>query len=134
MPLTVNTLQKTLHALTSGTYFGLATDEPRAGAFNEPMASYGYARKSISDAGGMSITTDTSSATATNSKKFYFNEAEGGDWGLITHLFIADSGTRGSGNLLYYGELTQATTISENCMPKFAEKAISITLTSSDLS
>ena len=51
-----------------------------------------------------------------------------------THLFIADSGTRGSGNLLYYGELTQATTISENCMPKFAEKAISITLTSSDLS
>lgn len=133
MPLTVSTLQKTLTTLTSSTYFGLSTAEPKAGAFNEPLASYGYARKSMSEAGGMTVTTNTTSATATNAKKFYFNEAEGGDWGIITHLFIADSATRGAGNLLYYGELTQATTISENCMPKFAAGAVSITLTSSDL-
>ena len=133
MPLTVSTLQKTLQTLTTNTFFGLSTAQPAAGAYNEPLAAYGYARKSITDAGGVTITTAASSATVVNKEKFYFNEAEGGDWGVITHLFIADSGTRGAGNLLYYGQLSSATTISENCMPKFAKNAISITLTSSDL-
>ena len=133
MPLTVSTLQKTLQTLTTSTYFGLSTAMPQAGTYNEPLAAYGYARKSMQDAGGVTITTAESSATVTNKEKFYFNEAEGGDWGVITHLFISDSAARGAGNLLYYGALSSATTISENCMPKFAKNAISITLTSSDL-
>jgi hypothetical protein len=62
-----------------------------------------YARKSVTfaSASGGSSATD---ATVT------FDTA-GADWGTITHIAIMDGGTRGSGNVLFWGAVTTSKTI-----------------------
>ena len=76
---------------------GTLTDEtPTAG-------STAYARKAITF-GAASAGTSTSNATVT------FDTATA-SWGTITHVAIMDGGTRGAGNVLFWGAVTTSKTI-----------------------
>jgi 2-keto-4-pentenoate hydratase len=62
-----------------------------------------YARQTITF-GAASTGTSTSNATVTF-------PAAGASWGTITHVAIMDGGTRGAGNVLFYGAVTTSKTI-----------------------
>lgn len=62
-----------------------------------------------------------------NKEIIEFNDPSG-DWGLLTHFVILDSGTYGIGNMLVYGPLDPAIEIVFGSIPRFSVGAMSIML------
>lgn len=65
--------------------------------------------------------------STTNSADVTFTAATG-SWGTVTCVAIMDSGTHGAGNVLIYGELTTAKTITTGDVFKIPSGEITITL------
>lgn len=68
--------------------------------------STAYARQPVtfSAATGTNPTSSATAATVT------FDPATA-SWGTVTHIAVMDGGTRGSGNVLFYGQVTTSKTI-----------------------
>lgn len=87
----------------------------------------------VADSGSYSRTAVTFNAatsgagTATNSADVTFTAASG-SWGTVTCVAIMDGGTHGAGNVLIYGELTTAKTITSGDVFKIPSGEITITL------
>lgn len=56
-----------------------------------------------------------------------FPEASG-DWGTITHFALFDSANYGTGNMLFYGELSSPTEIVQGCRARFETVELSVYL------
>jgi hypothetical protein len=97
-----STLYLALFVNTSGS----AATNLEAGTLTDEVPTSGstaYARKAITF-GAASAGTSTSSATVT------FDTATA-SWGTITHVAVMDGGTRGAGNVLFWGAVTTSKTI-----------------------
>jgi hypothetical protein len=70
----------------------------------------------------------TPEGTATNDGDVEFAPASGGSWGTVTCAAIMDSATHGAGNVLVYGELGVAKTITDSDVFKIPDEEITITL------
>lgn len=112
---------------------GLSTTEPQEDGtgITEPAGADGYARVEVDN------DTDTWQDAATAAEGAYegkgvkknaidieFPEATG-DWGTVTHFFIADEDT---GNIMGYGELYIAKQIDTGDVARFREGELVITL------
>lgn len=92
--------QQALNLLGNG-YICLFTTAPtQAGGFSGEVSGNGYARKPV---GGLTIT----NGVAKNTNAITFDEPTGA-WGTANYFGIASAATEG--NLLYYGELKDAST------------------------
>lgn len=92
--------QQALNLLGNG-YICLFTTAPtQAGGFSGEVSGNGYARKPV---GGLTIT----NGVAKNTNAITFDEPTG-SWGTANYFGIASEAT--GGNLLYYGELKDAST------------------------
>lgn len=92
--------QQALNLLGNG-YICLFTTAPtQAGGFSGEVSGNGYARKPV---GGLT----TTNGVAKNTNAITFDEPTG-DWGTANYFGIASEAT--GGNLLYYGELKDAST------------------------
>lgn len=101
-------------------YLGLHIGDPTdtgAGGTGE-VAGNGYARQSVS----FGAASSGSASGPTVAKEF---TASGGDWGTITHFALYDAST--SGNMLYYGALTEDKLIEDGDTLRFAVNSITIT-------
>lgn len=117
-------------------FLGFTTASPGgAGSMtNEPTATGGYARKALSTAG----TTICAAATAlviTNGNGAITFDTSTDVWSTtttpLTYWFIATSGTRGSGTVLFFGLLSSSITVNAaNLAPSFAISQLSLTLQS----
>jgi hypothetical protein len=98
-----STLYLALFLNTSGN----AAANLEAGTLTDEVATSGttaYARQTITF-GAAATGQSASNATVT------FPTATNVDWGSITHVAIMDGGTRGAGNVLFWGAVTTAKTI-----------------------
>lgn len=115
----VNWLRGTAFPTAPGVlYVALFTADPTdAGTLaNEVAASVGYARTAVT------LTAPTGAAGATvvsNSADVVFPTATGAGWGTVTHAGLADSGTRGAGNLLASNALSASQAIAAGITPRF---------------
>jgi hypothetical protein len=84
---------------------GNAATNLEAGTLTDEVSatSTGYSRKAVTFAAASSGTSATS-ATVTF-------DAATASWGTITHVAIVDGGTRGAGNVLFWGAVTTSKTI-----------------------
>ena len=117
-------------------YLGLTTASPGgAGSFtNEPTTAGGYARIAI----GATGTTKCAAATALvimNGNGAITMATSTDVWSTtttpLTYWFIATSGTRGAGTMLFFGLLSSSITVNAaNLAPSFATSQLSLTLQS----
>lgn len=115
---------KTSFTMPTATYVVLFTADPtEAGSFtNEVPNSNGYARQQITAANW----TASSGGATSNAAAVTFTAS--GNWtNPVTHMGIADSGTHGAGNLLFWDDIT-STVINNGDSLTFAIGAIDITL------
>jgi hypothetical protein len=87
-------------------YAGLATNVDSSGTITgEPGTSQGYARVAVVND---DITTiwDHSTAKAKTTVGAITWPTASTSWGTLTHFFLSDGSTQGSGNLYCYGTLT----------------------------
>jgi hypothetical protein len=84
---------------------GNAATNLEAGTLTDEVVASGtaYSRQAVTFASASSGTSATN-ATVTFS-------AATADWGTITHVAVMDGGTRGSGNVLFWGAVTTSKTI-----------------------
>ena len=85
---------------------GNAATNLEAGTLTDETATAGstaYARQTIAF-------DSASSGTSANTSTVTFPAATA-SWGTITHVAIMDGGTRGSGNVLFWGAVTSSKTI-----------------------
>lgn len=99
---------QTTPAIPTSYYLGLSSTLPNlsGGNVTEPSASKGYSRVDITanlDA--------PSGGSVKNNTAVYFNEATE-DWGDVPYYVLFDAAS--GGNLLKYGELSRAMTVSAN--------------------
>jgi hypothetical protein len=80
-----------------------------------------YSRKAISFSAA-------SSGTAATSGTVTFDAATA-NWGTITHVAITDSGTRGAGNVLFWGAVVTSKTIETGDTFQVAAGNLTISLT-----
>lgn len=114
-------------------FIGLSTtaiDDDGSG-ITEPDTDDGYERVEIDNDGVDTLWTDAvtdgGETRKTNNEPISFPEATG-DWGEVTHFFIADSQVGGSGEILAYGNLTVPKTIGEADTASFDEGDLLIRL------
>lgn len=90
--------------MPANVYLVLFTADPTvAGAFtNEVASGRGYARQAISGIMDPSV----GGAAAISLSDVLFGPCSSNDWGLINYMGLADSVTRGAGNLLTYKALS----------------------------
>lgn len=96
------TLYLALFVNTSGN----AATNLEAGTLTDEVATAGttaYARKTVTFAAA------SSGSSATNATVTF--DTATASWGTITHVAIVDGGTRGAGNVLFYGAVTTSKTI-----------------------
>lgn len=91
------TLRNVSYSSTPTVYLALYTTDPTVSDTGVEVSGNNYARKAIT------FSAASNKATA-NSGIITFNVATG-SWGTVTHWGIKDALT--SGNLLYFGELTE---------------------------
>jgi hypothetical protein len=108
-------------AIPDPLYIGLSTtrvDATGLASATEPLTASGYARISYAnDTGASGWTTAT---TGSNSNKAAATFAEStADWGTILSVFIADSGTRAAGNILWYYTLSPSVECPDNTILSF---------------
>jgi hypothetical protein len=105
----------------AGLYVGLSTADPgedEAG-LAEP-AGNGYARVSVSAA----TWNAASGGSKTNALEVTFPAASG-NWGTVTHAFVADAET--SGNIIISNALSASKTITSGQTPRFPAASITFT-------
>jgi len=105
-------------------YFGLSTTTilDDGTGITEPVGN-GYARVGITNNTSLFATTTTS--TKTNKIEVAYPSATG-NWGTVTDFFISDSAT--GGNIIIYGTLNVAKTITSGDILSFAANNLTITL------
>jgi hypothetical protein len=117
-----HTLATTAYTAPSTVYLGLFTGSAsanlEAGTLTDEVTGGSYARETISF-GVASGGTSTNDATVT------FTTATA-DWGTITHVAIMDAAS--SGNVLFYGAVTEAKTILNGDTFQVSSGNLSITL------
>jgi hypothetical protein len=107
-------------------YIGLFTTNPTDSASGSEVASaYSYARIQIDNKMG-SATTGTDNSTITNTSNITFAAANGGSFGLVTHIGIFDNST--GGNLLAYGQLAASKQIDDGDTFQISTGNLSITI------
>jgi hypothetical protein len=88
------------------TYIGYATedleDNDTGSTVTECADANGYARKQVNDNGGASPTWDLAASGTLDNTHDIDSGPPTGSWGLVTALFIADSGTHSAGDILFY--------------------------------
>ena len=88
------------------TYVGYATtnlaDATTGITVVECANANGYARKLVNANGGASPTWDLAASSVVDNTHNIDSGPPTGSWGLITAGFLADSGTWGAGNILFY--------------------------------
>lgn len=109
-------------------YIGLSTTaigtDLDLAAIAEPPGGAGYARADVvNNAANWPAT--GGDGTKANGTPITFDQATG-DWGTVTHFFIADAVT--AGNILAYGVLGTAKTIGNGDTASFGAGALTITL------
>jgi hypothetical protein len=109
-------------ALFTGSAAGVKTNL-EAGTISDEVANSGaYARTAVTFAAATS-----GAGTSVNSADVVFTAASG-SWGTVTCVAIMDGGTHGAGNVLVYGELGTAKTITSGDVFKIPSGEITITL------
>lgn len=100
-------------------YMALATFVGTGGNTFTEVASYGYTRKQLKFgapvSGGTANNTPVAFPTAT------------GNWGYVAHYGVYDASS--GGNLLFYGDLTQAKTITSGDIPTVAIGELGVSVT-----
>ncbi len=100
-------------------YVGLFTSDPTdTGTAGTEVSGSGYARTSVT----FSVTGDTASNTA----GVEFPAADGGDWGLVSHIGIMDAST--GGNMIIHSPLTVAKTIADGDVFRIPTGDLDVTL------
>ena len=95
-----------------------------AGTLTDEVAnSHSYARVAVTF--GAAHATNGSITTSGN---VTFAAANGGDFGVITHIAILDGNTHGSGNVLFYGALTTSKTIQDGDTFQITTGNLTVTL------
>jgi len=116
---------KTEYTSPATLYLGLsksAINEDGTGA-TEPSGS-GYARCAIPN--NKTSFSESSNGMVSNKIQFAFEESTG-NWGTITHVFIADAAT--GGNILYYDQLATSRIVQEASSLTFPIGALTFNLT-----
>ena len=107
--------------MTSPTvYLSLYTSNPAEDDSGTELSGNGYARQSVSFNAASS---GAGSATGPTAAKDF--TASGGNWGTVTHFGLHDASS--SGNLLYYGALSEDKLIEDGDTLRFAIASITIT-------
>lgn len=89
-----------------GAYYLALSKNASGQTVSEPSASYGYARQPLT----LSMLSGAD-GVATNQSAIDFPEATGGSWETVKSFAIYDSAARGTGNLLMYGSLDPARSV-----------------------
>ena len=105
-------------------YFGLSTTSVQEDGtgITEPVAN-GYTRVAIANNTSLFATTTTS--TKTNKIEVAYPSATG-NWGTIVDFFISDAAS--AGNIICYGTLNVAKTVTAGDILSFAANNLTITL------
>lgn len=113
-------------------YIGLSRTEPTVDGTNilEPSGN-GYERVVLGSSSQVQHMGNVTDGSVTNNSIIHFPEATG-EWGVCTHFCLFDAKT--NGNLLAYGELTQAIAPTINTVPlvRVGELTISVTINTTD--
>ena len=99
---------------TSGTNLenNLLTDEVGAGL--------GYLREQVGvGSANVFLAADTSSVSYLDLELLF--DAATADWGVITHMFLADSATLGAGNVLVYWDVTPSRLVETSDVLRFLD-------------
>jgi len=112
------TLRGQAYTAPATVYMALFTSDPTDAATGTEVTGGAYARQSMAFAA-------PSNGASSNSADVLFPVATAG-WGTVTHFAIYDAAT--AGNMLYYGVLTTAKTISSTDQLKVAAGDVTITL------
>ena len=110
-------------ALPTEYYIGLATTSPTVAGANDGEPSFsgtGYARVRLSSL------SEPENGIIRNNEAINFNESIT-NWGTVSHYTVYDAET--GGNLLFYGQLSEARTIEANTILTIKAGELSIQLT-----
>lgn len=109
-------------------YLGLSTSTINndGTGYTEPSSGYGYARVAITNT--KSYWTTAASGVLSNSATITFPQSTN-SWGTITYVFIADSATLGSGNILYFDVLSPSRVVQPNTTVLLSAGAVTISMT-----
>lgn len=107
-------------------YIGLSTQQPAEDGTGiaEPPTANGYSRADVANT-GVNWPATGGDGTKSNGTAITFPQASG-DWGTVTHFFIADADT--AGNILAYGTLGVSKTIGTGDTASFGAGSLTITL------
>jgi len=102
-------------------YIGLLTGitDGETGNVNEVPSTFGYQRMGVNFA-------DAVSGVALNSSTVTFGPANGGNWGVITHMAVYDA--LSAGNVLFYGALAITKDVTDGDTFQINPNAVSISL------
>ena len=127
MGLTVNGKKYAAYLLASGSKFALSTDGTTSISGNHyndldiVFLTNAPTDDQRNDTSKVYLYFDPSTEKLYNVNKFYFPDADGGNWGNVTHILIKKA------NVLYYsGQLSSPITINENDRPKFIANAFEL--------
>ncbi len=101
-------------------YISLYTSNPAEDDSGTELSGNGYSRQAASF---NAATSGAGTATGPTAAKDF--TASGGNWGTVTHFGLHDAAS--SGNLLYYGALTEDKLIEDGDTLRFAINSITIT-------
>lgn len=119
-----------LGAVPANVYVGLGTavSGEASNALTEPSTTRGYTRQGITF-GATAVGTPTTAIqiTGPSGSAVSFGPCTSSDWGNVTHFGVYNNQTVGSGELLFWGALGSAVSISVNDTFQFATGSITIT-------
>jgi len=107
-------------------YVGLCRNNPGEGATGancqEVANTYGYAR-----AVATGYWSGASNGQISNTSAIVFPLATG-NWGVVSYFVVCNSGSYGAGNVIVYGSLSAARSITKYSRPQFSPGQLRITL------
>ena len=116
-----HSLGTTSFTAPTATFLGLFTTDPAEDGSGTEISGNGYAREDINFGAASS---GSASGPTSGDGAIEFT-ASGGDWRTVSHFAIFDALT--SGNMLYYGALTNSKAVSDGDSVRFAVDSITIT-------
>tara|TARA_R100001163_G_scaffold28043_1_gene22583 strand:- start:5105 stop:5533 length:429 start_codon:yes stop_codon:yes gene_type:complete len=124
------TTSSSISSSPAGTlYLGLHTGSPEVDGANEVSSSYDYQRVDVgtsSNSGSAMFDYDSSNDRYDNQATIQFAQANGGDWGTVTHAALWDSST--SGNCIAWVQLDSSTSITDGKQASFAANTLQFTV------
>ena len=124
------TTESSISSAPAGTlYLGLHTASPEADGADEVASNYGYQRVDVgtsSNSGGAMFAYDSTNLRWDNQATIQFAQANGGDWGTVTHAALWDAST--SGNCIAYVQLASSTSITDGKQASFAANTLQFTV------